>query len=167
MIKSIVLSICCLSIAISTFAQQQAFKGEEAEIVSVIEAESRHFWARDLDAWKDTWVHKDYVNWTAISEAGIRRYQGWDAWLDQVKTFMKDDPEPQVYDKNVRKYNYQFRIYKKGAWVAFEQDDNGTITYETRIMEKRKGKWRIAMVQLFFDWGEKDAPLKEASADQE
>lgn len=153
MIRSTLLSFLIVLLALPVFGQkEQTFKGEEAKIVEVIENESKHFWARDLKAWKKTWVHEDYVNWTAITEAGVRRYQGWDAWLAEVERFFKEDPDPIKYDGNVKKYNFKFRIYDDGAWVAFEQNDEGTVTYETRVMEKHKGKWKIAMVQLFFNW---------------
>ena len=33
--------------------------------------------------------------------------------------------------------------------------NNGVITYETRVMEKVKGDWRIAMVELIFNANEK------------
>ena len=122
--------------------------------MQVIEDESKHFWGRDLKNWKKCYVHEDYVTWAAATRDGVRQYNGWKSWYKEVKNLFKESPEPQPYDGIVKKYDYNFRIYDAGAWVSFKQEDNGTVTYETRILEKVNGEWKIALVQLFFDTNE-------------
>jgi hypothetical protein len=159
MLKSAMLSaffIC--SVLFTGHSQEMKLSKEEEAIKSVIEAESEHFWARDYDKWMDLWVHESYSVWTSASKSGVRRYDGWDAWSTEVKNLFKEDPDPQPYEGVVYKYNYRFRIYGKGAWVSFEQMNDGTKTYETRIMEKHGGKWKIAMVEVIYNINE---PLEE------
>jgi hypothetical protein len=111
--------------------------------------------------WKDTYVHAPYVVWTAASKDGVRRFESWDKWSQEVEQLFKNDPKPQDYDGVVLKYNYKFRIYGNGAWVSCEQMNGGTKTLETRVMEKDKGKWKIAMVQVIFNANE---PASEGTA---
>ena len=132
-------------------AQKNSLSKEEATIKKVIENESKYFWARKLDKWKSTWVQEPYIVWTAATQDGVRQYKGWEAWLNQVEDFFKTSPEPMPYKKAVKKYDYKFRIYGNGAWVSFTQENEGTKTIETRIMEKINGEWKIAMVELIFD----------------
>lgn len=133
------------------FGQKTKQSSEEAAIQKVIEMESRYFWARDFKNWKKQWVHEPYVVWSAASNSGVTQYYGWEAWENQVTSFFKESPDPVPYDTEVKKYNFFYRIYGDGAWVSFEQNNNGTVTHECRILEKKGGQWRIAGLQLFFD----------------
>lgn len=152
--KRILTSLFLLAISFTLLAQSQNMKAEQAAIKDVIENESKHFWARDFQSWKKLWVHADYAVWLAASRDGIRQYQGWKAWSDNVKEFFAENPEPKTYIGEVTKTDYRFRIYGDGAWVSFVQDNEGTGTLETRILEKRNGKWRIAMAQIIHDANE-------------
>lgn len=150
--------ITALFIASSSvaFGQKNTSSEEMATkaIKEVIEEESRAFWARDFKNWQKLWVHEPYVIWTAASNTGVRQFYGWDSWKEEVESLFKESPDPIPYDGDVKKYNYNFRIYGDGAWVSFEQDNKGTTTYETRILEKHGGKWKLAAVQLFFNTNE-------------
>jgi hypothetical protein len=149
--NKIILFAALLMLASPVYSQSKQQNADEKAIMEVIENESRHFWARDFKKWKKQWIQEPYVIWTAASEAGVRQYHGWDAWEKEVLQLFEESPEPMPYDGVVEKKNYTFRIYDNGAWVSFEQENEGTRTYETRIMEKKGGKWRIAAVQLFFN----------------
>jgi hypothetical protein len=130
-------------------AKQKAASEEDA-IREVIENESKYFWARDLKKWKSYYIQAPYTERTVASTDVVRRYYGWDEWYNEVQQLFKDSPDPVPYDGIVKKSNYNFRIYGNGAWVSFEQDNGGTKTLETRILEKEKGKWKIAMVHIVF-----------------
>lgn len=135
-------------------SQNSRFDKDERAIQQVIEDESKYFWARDFKNWQKQWIHKPYVVWSAASDAGVRQYHGWKAWEKEVMGLFAESPDPMPYDNVVKKENYVFRIYENGAWVSFEQFNEGIHSYETRIMEKNGGKWRIAAVQLFYDANE-------------
>jgi hypothetical protein len=138
----------------AAIAQDKPLSKDEAAIREVIENESKYYWGRNYDKWQALYVHAPYVAWTAASKYGVTRHQGWDDWSKEVKTFFKSSPKPQEYEGVVYKYNYHTRIYGNGAWVSFEQMNDGTKTWETRIMEKQDGKWKIAMVELIFNANE-------------
>ncbi len=151
MLRTALITALLLCSAAVVFGQKAKQSKEEAAIQNAIEMESKYFWARDFKNWKNQWVHEPYVVWSAASNSGVTQYYGWEAWENQVKGFFGESPDPVPYDPDVKKYNYFYRIYGDGAWVSFEQNNNGTITHECRILEKKGGQWRIAAVQLFFD----------------
>ena len=136
MLKSILCSLIILFTVSSTFGQEKkaSFSKEEAAIKEVIENESKFFWARDFKNWKKTWVQKPYIVWTAASQDGVRQYNGWKEWLAQVEGLFESSPEPTPYEGEVKKYNYKFRIYGKGAWVSFIQENHEVKTIETSII---------------------------------
>ena len=154
MLKSIFFATLFIFISAQVYTQSTKLTNEELAIQQVIENESKHFWGRDYKAWKKLYVHKPYVSWTSASRDGVRTYQGWKAWSGEVKKLFAESPDPMPYDGVVKKQNYQIRIYDKGAWVSFIQDNDGTKTMEIRILEKEKGNWKIAMVQLIFNANE-------------
>lgn len=152
--KRILSSIFFLAISLTLTAQSKNLKAEQAAIRNVIENESKHFWARDYQSWKKLWVHSDYAIWIAASRDGVRQYDGWKAWSANVKEFFAENPEPMPYTGVVTKENYRFRVYGQGAWVSFVQNNKGTRTLETRILEKRNGQWKIAMVEIIHNVNE-------------
>ncbi len=153
--KLIFFSILTLLCASPLYGQKK--QNAEAAIQSVIENESRYFWGRDLKNWRKQWVHADYVIWRSATRDGVTQYLGWDQWNKQVEKFFLESPTPEPYDGHVTKQNYVFRIYSNGAWVSFEQVNNGVITYETRVLEKINGEWRIALVELIFNANERQS----------
>jgi len=149
--RTLVLIAAALLFSVASYGQESKLNKEEMAIQETIENESKYFWARDFKKWKKQWVQAPYVIWTAASEAGVRQYHGWKAWEKEVMQLFEESPEPMPYDGVVEKKDYKFRIYGEGAWVSFTQQNENTTTYETRILEKKGGKWRIAAVQLFYD----------------
>ena len=156
MLRSIIFAALFLLVSLPITAQSSKTTKDEQAIKEVIENESKYFWGRDFKSWKKLYVHKPYVSWTAASRDGVRTYQGWTAWSEQVQSLFEESPDPMPYDGVVKKMNYQIQIYGSGAWVSFTQVNDGTKTMETRIMEKEKGKWKIAMVQLIYNANEGD-----------
>lgn len=157
------LTVFLIGLLPTLFSQNEKLSRIEKDIVQVIENESRFFWARDYKNWKKTWVHTEYVSWTVSSRDGIRQYASWKSWKNEVKSLFETNPEALPYDGEVKKYDYEIRIYGDGAWVSFEQDNKGVITRELRIMEKHRGVWKIAMAQIFHDVNEGGKYLEAGS----
>jgi hypothetical protein len=132
----------------------QKLSKEETAIRQVIESESKHFWGRNYQEWKKLYVHAPYVTRTISTKDGVRQLNGWDVWDEEVKELFDSSPNPQPYEGIVYKYNYRYRVYGNGAWVTFEQMNDGVKTLETRILEKENGQWKIAMVQVIFNVNE-------------
>lgn len=123
---------------------------KDAEAIkTVIKKETSAFWLRDYKTWSETWVQEPYVVWTAATQDGVRQYKGWEDWSAEVKRFIKANPEPS--ENNILRGQWEIRVYGTGAWVSFIQDWNGSISKETRVLEKKDGLWRLAFVETLYN----------------
>lgn len=147
----------CLSF-FSFLSFSQTFSKTEQAILNTIRQETDGWWERDYDKWSGAWAQKDYVSWSGTTNVMRLDYQGW----DQISGFVKDNfskyPDPN--QSSVKRKDWTFRTYKKGAWVRFMQESDGSISQEIRILEKHKGKWKIVHVGWI-----NDSSYEEAEGD--
>jgi hypothetical protein len=133
---------------------ETALEAEEAAILEVIERQAATFWAKDFQGWADTWVHAPHVRRLGWSEAGgVVSVEGWNAIGARMKKSMADNPTPNLTLAKLVREHLNFRIYGDVAWVTFEQHgvstgeprfDMAGLSYETRILERHDGKWKVA-----------------------
>ncbi len=133
---------------------EAALEKEKAAIVDVIERQAAAFWAKDFDGWADTWVHAPYVRRLGWSPTGgVVSVEGWEAIGVRMQKNMAADPKPNLTPAKLVRERLEFRIYGDVAWLTFEQHGVATgeprfdmpgLSYETRILEKHDGKWRVA-----------------------
>jgi hypothetical protein len=126
----------------------------ENEIKRLIEKESEAWWNKNFEEWSDCWVQDEYVRTMGWwQEGGITVVKGWSERSERTRKLMADYPDPSP-QKTIRK-DWNIRIMKDMAWVTFIQYGENTsndrmempgISYETRIIEKHNGKWKIAYV---------------------
>jgi len=131
-----------------------ALEKEKAAIIEVIERQAAAFWAKDFQRWADTWVQAPHIRRLGWSAAGgVVSVEGWEAIGARMKKNMADDPKPNPTPARLARERFNFRIYADVAWVTFEQHAVATgepkfdmpgVSYETRILEKRDGKWKVA-----------------------
>ena len=134
--------------------EDSGLEGERAAILEVIERQAAAFWAKDFERWADTWVHAPYVRRLGWSEAGnVVSVEGWESIGARMKKNMAEDPTPNLTPAKLVRERLNFRIYADVAWVTFEQHgvttgeprfDMPGLSHETRILEKRNGKWKVA-----------------------
>jgi len=130
------------------------FEKEKAAILAVIEQQSAAFWAKDFQRWADTWVHAPYIRRLGWSEpGGVSHLEGWDAIGGRMEKNMADNPTPNLTPAKLVRERLNVQVHGDVAWVTFEQHGVATgepqfdmpgLSYETRILEKHDGKWRIA-----------------------
>jgi hypothetical protein len=133
---------------------EAALEKEKAAIVEVIERQAAAFWAKDFERWADTWVHAPYVRRLGWSDTGgVVSVEGWEAIGARMQKNMAADPKPNLTPAKLVREHLEFRIYGDVAWLTFEQHGVATgeprfdmpgLSYETRILEKHDGKWRVA-----------------------
>jgi hypothetical protein len=134
--------------------EEAALEREKAAIVEVIERQAAAFWAKDFEGWADTWVHAPYVRRLGWSPTGgVVSVEGWEAIGARMQKNMAADPKPNLTPAKLVRDRLEFRIYGDVAWLTFEQHGVATgeprfdmpgLSYETRILEKHDGKWRVA-----------------------
>lgn len=124
------------------------FAQEKAAILQVLNEETKAAFNRDYEGWKDKWVHEKYVTKTYMNfaDSSMTETLGWEEINDFVKTYLEEHPEPAPIPKLVDAI--EVRLYGKGAWVNYEQNDAKLgLKKETRLMEKVEGQWKIAGMQ--------------------
>jgi len=131
-----------------------ALEKEKAAIIEVIERQAAAFWAKDFQGWADTWVHAPYtrrLGWSAAG--GVVSVEGWEAIAARMKKSMADNPTQNRTPASLVRERVNFQIYADAAWVTFEQHGVSTgdprfdmpgLSYETRILEKHNGQWKVA-----------------------
>jgi hypothetical protein len=140
--------------AASPSKQEAGLEKEAAAIRDVIERQAAAFWAKDFQLWADTWVHAPYIRRLGWSDAaGVSSVEGWDAIGSRMRNNMAEDPKPNPTPARLVRERFNFRIYGDVAWVTFEQHGVATgeprfdmpgLSYETRILEKHDGQWKVA-----------------------
>lgn len=122
-----------------------SFESEKAAILETLNNETKDAFQRDYDKWTQHWVHDPNISKTYINfvDNTCSESLGWDEISQFVKTFMEEHPEPEPAPKLLDEIDV--RLYGNGASVSFEQMDSiRGLKRETRLMEKQKGKWKIA-----------------------
>jgi hypothetical protein len=133
---------------------EAALEKEKTAILEVIERQAAAFWAKDFERWAETWVHAPYVRRLGWSDTGgVVSVEGWEAIAARMQKNMAADPKPNLTPAKLVREHLEFRIYGDVAWLTFEQHGVATgeprfdmpgLSYETRILEKHDGKWRVA-----------------------
>ena len=125
--------------------QSLSFEHEKTAILETLNNETKAAFRRDYDSWKEKWVHDPTITKTYIdfSENSFTESIGWNEISSFVKTFIEEHPEPEPVPKLLD--DVKVRLYGKGAWVSYEQQDSiRGLKRETRLMEKINDQWRIA-----------------------
>lgn len=104
-----------------------------------------YFNQRNYDKWAECVAHDPmtYFTWTTPfgGEDDVFEAKGWDEVSKAFKGFMEKWPA----DENIpKKENYQFKINGNMAFVRLSQNGQSE---ETRVLEKKDGKWRILQMQ--------------------
>ncbi len=131
-----------------SIALAPTFEEEKVAIINTLNNETKAAFQRDYEAWTKNWVHdptitKTYLNFT---DTTFSESMGWAEISNFVKTYIEEHPEPEPIPTLLD--DVEVRLYGKGAWVSYEQQDalRGR-KRETRLMEKENGQWKIAGMQ--------------------
>lgn len=137
---------------------------DEEAVKKVIIAETEAFWNKDFQQLANCWVHDDHVRimgWW--QDGGVTVRKGWSVIGEKLEKLIKENPNKNP--QNVTRENFNIKISGDIAWVTFEQYGNDTgekamdmpgLSYETRILEKHNGQWKIAYIGWLLDGKKKD-----------
>ena len=130
------------------------YEKEKAEILAVIENESKAFWDKDFERYASCWLHESYIRTLGWwEEGGITVVKGWEERGPRTKKMMDEYPDPNPQE--VVRENINLRIAENMAWVTFDQYGKDTgdkrfdmpgLSRETRILEKHEGAWKFVYV---------------------
>ncbi|MCI5073679.1 LuxR C-terminal-related transcriptional regulator [Oricola sp.] len=143
---------------------------EETAIAAVIHAETQAFVDGDFEAWAKCWVQDDRAHSMCVNaRTGLSVESGWPAIAADMKHVLENDLGCDMV--RFRKDNLQISIDGNTAWVVYDQwaENRAGATwecFETRILERDKGSWKIAyssFVELRHDKAEKDTLSVDAN----
>lgn len=128
-------------------ANQAQIEKEEEAIKKVIERQNKGWLTRNYEIEADVWAHEPYV--VKVSQSG-EQIIGWKAISARYKRKFSGGCTP-VKGSKYTYSNFHFKIYKNIAWVTHEQvlkipgakEQPNIVGWESRILEKRDGKWKI------------------------
>ena len=118
---------------------------EKAAILETLNNETKAAFQRDYQGWTEYWVQNEDISKTYInfSDSSFSESVGWKEISGFVKTFIEEHPEPEPVPELLADINV--RLFENGAWVSYPQKDSVRgLKRETRLMEKKDGKWKIA-----------------------
>ena len=151
----------------SLSAQTPSVNSEEEEAIKKVIIDESTAWAeRDTTAYFAAWADNELTQGAYNNRnMSIGTYSGLEAVKKTVREGMKNSPA-KVYQPNIERKNWLIkRLSPEWAWVNFSQKTTtvrGIIntSYETRLMHKEGGKWKINVVNalcgvcsfVFFRW---------------
>lgn len=143
----------------------------EEAIKKLIVSETEHFLNADYPAWSACFVQTPYLLWSVTNggEAGdVITNRGWEEFSKAMKTGWFD-AKPEAWAKEMRKskvirLNWIIQIRGNVAWVSYTQraetPEQKVETTETRVLERIKGAWKIAMQTTLTDFKDATPPIR-------
>ena len=132
---------------------------EKQEILTTIEQETTCFFERNYDCWAEHWSHKDYAYqaWNN-SDGSVGVAAGWQAIDvqsgDYIKKYKQDGTSHPIVKREEIKWHFFSDSLVYMIWKQYNADQDTRAyqtSYETRLMEKTEGKWRILNMSAFWD----------------
>ena len=120
---------------------------DHAAIMQVIDQETATFAACDFDAWADCWVQDERTREVCVSTTfGVSVTEGWPALESYMKEVFAAGAVCDIVD--FHRSNIDVTVNGDVAYMVFnghstQQDGRVENTYETRILERQQGRWRI------------------------
>jgi hypothetical protein len=136
-------------------------EAEKASIITRIENETDCFYKRDYERWKENFVQEEHAFHAWNNADGT--FDAKAGWLEvdkKIGIYIKENSlepgkgsPPWTERKNmIIKFFSEQLAYL--VWDQYNSDENGRaflLSKEQRIMEKIKGKWKIANVSSYWD----------------
>jgi hypothetical protein len=164
-------AICALGFLIFTSFFAIAQTAQEEAIKKVIVNETEQFLNNDYAAWSASFVQAPYFIWSVTNggEAGdVITNRGWEEFNKAMKTGWFD-ANPEAWTKEMRKskvsrLSWNIQIRGNVAWVSYTQrsetPEQKVESTETRVLERIKGVWRIAMQTTLTDFKDATPPIR-------
>lgn len=126
-----------------------AQKTDEDAVKGVVRAETEAFYARNLEAWQDAWLHDPSVTRTLVAYGSNTSQKGWDSIAGPVAKGIATSPQPVPIELALE--NVAIRREGNLAWVEYDQiltfpqaAGLKTRSREQRVLVRSLDKWKIA-----------------------
>jgi hypothetical protein len=149
-IQSSFLPIAILFICLHTTGLAQ---NDTEAIKNVIIAETEHYFAKDLAAWKSCYLDdKKTAMVQKLPKGQLVNLQGLDDLVSNAKSFFEANEDFEF--KILKRFNWNISIKNEVAWVNFKETQvvEGTelSSEEIRVLVKEEAKWKIAFISSIY-----------------
>ncbi len=156
--KNALLFFLGLCLTMSMSAQTPSVSSDEEAIKKVIIDESTAWANHDTTAYFEVFAKNELTQgaWNNRNMS-IGTYHGFEAIQKSVRDRLKANPT-KFYQPNIERTNWLVKLLSpEWAWVNFTQKTKNVreqinTSYETRLMHKEDGKWRINVVNALWDY---------------
>jgi hypothetical protein len=156
--KNALLLFCLLAISTQIFAQAPPVLNDDEAIKKVIADESTAWAKHDTAAYFAAWADNDLTQgaWNNRN-LSIGTYSGLEAIKKSVRDGIKANPTL-FYQPNIERTDWLIKLLSpEWAWVNFTQKTKNVreqinTSYETRLMHKEGGAWKINVVNALWDY---------------
>ena len=140
---------------INTFQlEATAQSTEEAAVIAVIKAETEAAFARDVEAWKATWLHDSRASQTHVSGGNYRTFSGWDNIYSWAMEWLKNNLTPS--EDKLSYENFNVRLEDGLAWAEYDQrqaymennQNKEWLSRQQRTLVKEDGVWKITSMTI-------------------
>lgn len=120
---------------------------QNAEVMAVITRETDAFLEQDFDGWSACWVQDERTREICVSSSfGSTILEGWEKLNDYMRKVIETGTVCNI--SNVQRTNVVITISGNLAHVVYDENsrnanDRIESTYETRVLERSEGIWRI------------------------
>ncbi len=126
----------------------KAEKPDVEAIKTLIEKETKAFFAVDRQGWMDCWIHAPSAYWSYADSEGINYYEGWNAIEVGFNDYFVTTKPANI---QIERTWQDIKVYNNGAYARFKQrlitdGVTGPLQVEIRVLEKDKGAWKILLV---------------------
>jgi hypothetical protein len=137
-----------LLVAIAATHAASAQSASDETLKSAWLAETNAYYARDMAAWRNGWLHDPNVTRTLIGVGSGDTVRGWDNVSAMAAKEVESNPAP--IPVKVAFENFTSRQNGNLAWVEYDQTTSApdgsqaARTREKRLLMSDRGNWRIA-----------------------
>lgn len=109
--------------------------------MNVISLETSSYIQKDYEQWKSCWDTEGEILFMYVTKQNMYLYNTWKELENAMESSFKGDADHEL--KEAVRTHVRMTIGDNVAWVSFNQNDNGRMTKEQRVMKKVDGHWKI------------------------
>ncbi|MFN9113818.1 MAG: hypothetical protein ACK5XN_27440 [Bacteroidota bacterium] len=138
----------------SVYGQATLTDNDKAEILTVIEQETRCYFSNNYDCWQECWSQNPQSSGFVAAGGAVYERSSWPVMSKEYQNDMRNRIAPDP--SSVRRENPSFIVLGEGAVIChFDayniKEKECTYSKEIRAMQKVAGRWRISLMTALFD----------------
>lgn len=127
---------------------QRAAPAERAAVLATLERETEAFCNRDLDAWREQWLHTATTSKLYAGDVAFEELIGWAAVDSFTRAHIERHPDPLPVAQTTPQPEVAF--FGEAALVTYAKEVEGGTAREVRLLAEVDGAWRIVRMETLY-----------------